>query len=199
MMRSRTGAQLSSLPLILALVLPGCADGQEAEPEAAAAAVPEAAPALDDATIAHVAVSANAIDADMGELALEKSRDARVRSFAETMIRDHRGVNEQAVALATRLGVTPADNDVSRSLVADAEAARARLARLSGAEFDRAYLEREVAYHQAVLDALDTTLIPNTTNDELRALLTTARGAVAAHLGHAEALGAELAGSAGGQ
>ena len=155
-----------------------------------------AAPALDDASIAHIAVTANTIDADMGDLALEKSQNEQVRQFAQTMIRDHRGVNEQAVALATRLGVTPADNDVSRGLSSDAQTARTRIESLSGAEFDRAYMEREVAYHAAVLDALDQTLIPNATNAELRSLLETARGAVAAHLEHARSLSASLASDA---
>ena len=179
------------------LVLGACGDGREGDATEQAAAAQEmaGAPALDDAVIAHVAVTANAIDAEMGELALEKSADARVRRFAETMVRDHRGVNEQAAALAARLGVTPTDNDVSRGLRADAEASRRSLSSLSGEAFDRAYMDREVAYHEAVLAALDDTLIPNTSNDELRSLLTTARAAVAAHLAHAETLRGELAGS----
>lgn len=178
MKRTRTRAVLSALPLLFALALSACAGGREAS----------ARPALDDAMIAHVAVTANEIDAELGELALEKSADEGVRSFAETMIRDHRGVNEQAVSLVTRLGVTPVDNDISRSLRADADAALARLSTMSGGPFDRAYMTREVAYHEGVLEALDATLIPGATNDELRALLATARGAVAAHLAHARSL-----------
>lgn len=189
MSRTPMGALLSTLPLVVGLALPACAGGQETG----------AAPTIDDPTIAHVAVTANAIDAEMGELALERSRDGRVTSFAETMIRDHRGVNDQAVALATRLGVTPTDNDISRSLRADADATHARLSTLSGASFDRAYLEREVAYHRAVLEALDGTLIPGATNGELRSLLTTARGAVAAHLAHAETLAASVGRAGAGE
>ena len=184
---------------VVLVLLPACANGQDADGAASAQATEErpadasaAAGALDDAAIAHIAVTANAIDADMGELALSRSSDARVREFASTMVRDHRGVNEQAVALATRLGVTPSDNDVSRGLAADGESAAARLRGLSGAGFDAAYMEREVTYHAAVLDALDRTLIPNATNAELRSLLETARGAVAAHLEHARALRSEL-------
>ena len=183
-----------------ALLLGACAEDADEAPEAGAepaaeAAAPAPAPALDDATIAHVAVTANEIDAAAGELALERSTNEEVRTFASTMVRDHRGVNEQAVALATRLGVTPAENDVSRGLQSDADATRARLEQLSGAEFDRAYMEREVAYHAAVLDALDTQLIPSATNGELRSLLETARAAVAAHLEHARSLSATLGGA----
>ena len=187
--------------LTAALLLPACERTEEPAETSGAEVAREQpasapAPALDDAAIAHIAVTANTIDADMGDLALERSRNEQVRAFAQTMVRDHRGVNEQAVALANRLGVTPADNDVSRSLTSDAAAARSRIEGLSGAEFDRAYMEREVAYHQAVLSALDDTLIPGAANAELRALLETARGAVAAHLEHARTLSASLAGGA---
>jgi putative membrane protein len=59
---------------------------------------------------------------------------------------------------------------------------------LSGAAFDRAYIEREIAYHQAVLDAIDKVLIPTTENAELVALLRTVRPAVAAHLERAQGI-----------
>lgn len=143
---------------------------------------------LDDAEIAHIAVTANAIDIELAELALERGRDERVREFAARMITDHTAVNEQAAALADRLGVTPRDNAVSQSLREGAEAATQTLGAAEGAGFDRAYMDREVEYHRAVLQALDETLIPNTSNGELRALLEQARGAVAAHLAHAEEL-----------
>lgn len=155
-------------------------------------AVAQDAPELNDARIAHIAVTANAIDVELGELALDRSSDEGVREFANHMIRDHTAVNEQAAALAGRLGVTPEDNAVSRSLREGAEAAKGKLLAASGDDFDRAYVEREVEYHRAVLEALDDTLIPNTANAELKALLEQARGAIAAHLAHAEELRAAV-------
>ena len=92
-----------------------------------------------------------------------------MKSFAQTMITDHGAVNRQAVALAQRLKVTPEANDVSRQLQQGADEARTGLESKSGAAFDRAYMEREVQYHQAVLDALDKTLIPGAQNPELKA------------------------------
>lgn len=150
-------------------------------------------PQLTDAEIAHIAVTANAIDVEMGQLARSRATNEEVLNFAATMIADHTAVNEKAAALAERLGVTPANNDVSRSLRTSAGDARQHLRGLNGRAFDRAYMEREVAYHQAVLEALDTTLIPGTDNHELRALLQQARAAIAAHLDHAEQLHDALA------
>jgi putative membrane protein len=137
----------------------------EAAPTTAAA--PQEAPAsLGDAEIAHVAVTANTIDVEIAGLAQDRTTNPAVLGFARMMITDHTAVNERAAALAQRLGVTPADNATSRSLQAGAE----------------------VAYHQAVLDALDGALIPQASNGELRGLLEEVRPAIAAHLQHAEAL-----------
>jgi len=174
----------------------GCSGGDEAPADTAVGAAPpslDAAPtpgspapgptgALNDAQIAHVAVTANAIDSAAGEMARRKAQSRAVKDFAATMVTDHTGVNQQAVALATRLDVSPEDNDVSRQLRAGADSATADLDGTSGAAFDRAYMDREVAFHQAVLDALDRTLIPGAQNSELRQLLQDVRPAIAAHL-----------------
>ena len=102
------------------------------------------------------------------------------------------GVNKQAVALATKLNVTPEANDVSKQLMAGADENVANLKGLSGAAFDKAYIDHEVAYHQAVLDALDKTLIPNAQNAELKDLLVKVRPAFVAHLDRAKSIQASL-------
>lgn len=170
------------------------ADG-EAERETAAAAGEAPAPAeqqpaesLSDAEIAAIVVTANSIDVANGELARERASDAKVREFAETMIRDHTGVNESAGELVGRLGVTPQPSDVSRSLESSAAETRQRLMNATGAEFDRAYIDHEVAYHRAVLDVLENLLIPNASNAELKETLVSVRPAFEAHLQHALSL-----------
>ena len=136
--------------------------------------------------------SSDLIDIDMATFAQTRTHNAAVKQFAQTMITDHSAVNAQAAALAQKLGVTPADNAVSQSLQSGAKQARASLERLRGAAFDRAYLDREVAYHQAVLDAIDKVLVPTTENAELRKLLTDVRPAIATHLEHAKQLRGQL-------
>jgi putative membrane protein len=95
-------------------------------------------------------------------------------------------VNKQAVALATKLKVTPEDNDVSRQLRSGADQNTSNLQGKSGADFDSTYIDHEVTYHQAVLDALDKTLIAGAQNAELKALLEKVRPAIAAHLDRAK-------------
>jgi len=162
--------------------------GQPASEMQAAPANAATAPELDDADIAAIVVAANTIDIRYGEIARERATNPRVKEFAETMIRDHTAVNESAVELVTRLGVKPRENDVSRSLEAQAAEMREMLQAKSGAEFDRAYIDNEVAYHRAVLQAIDETLIPNAKNAELKQMLVDVRPAVQAHLEHAQSI-----------
>src|SRR5216117_2745795 len=154
---------------------------------------PAAAPDLSDPEVAHVAVTANNIDINAAKFAQTRTHNAGVKQFAATMITDHTAVNAQAAALAGKLGVTPKDNAVSQSLQTAAADARKKLEPLHGAAFDRAYMDREIAYHQAVLDAIDKLLVPTTENAELRKLLVDVRPAIATHLEHAKHLRSQLA------
>jgi putative membrane protein len=163
-----------------------------AVPASARQTAASGSPRLNDAEIAHVAVTANAVDIEVGRVALGKAESAVVKSFAETMIRDHTGVNEQASALAAKLKVVPQGNAVSASLRDGEKGALRQLAGLKGGAFDRAYMDREVAYHQAVIDAVDGVLLPQTQNAELKALLTAVRPALVAHLTHAKQIRAGL-------
>jgi putative membrane protein len=147
---------------------------------------------VNDAQIASIVVTANQVDVDAGRLAASTSKNPEVKKFAQLMVTDHTGVNKQAVALVTKLKVTPQDNDTSQSLKAGGEKNVAELKALKGAAFDKAYVDHEVAYHQAVLDAVDKTLIPNAKNDELKALLVKVRPAFVTHLEHAKHLQASL-------
>ena len=146
------------------------------------------AQSVNDAQIASIVVTANQVDIDAGKLAKSRSTNKDVKAFAELMITDHTGVNKSATDLASKLKVTPQDNPTSQSLKAGGDKNLAHLKTLKGAAFDKAYVDHEVAYHQQVIDALDKTLIPSATNDELKALLIKVRPAFVAHLEHAKHL-----------
>ena len=147
---------------------------------------------MDDAQIASIVVTANQVDIDAGKLASAMGSNAEVKKFGEQMATDHAGVNKQAVELVTKLKVTPKDNPTSTSLKDGGAANVASLKKLSGAAFDKAYIDHEVAYHQQVLDAIDKTLIPSASNQELKALLVKVRPAFVAHLEHAKMVQSSL-------
>jgi putative membrane protein len=145
-----------------------------------------------DAQIASIVVTANQVDIDAGNLAKKQASNAEVKKFADLMVTDHTGVNKSATALVTKLKVTPEDNPTSQSLKSGGDANLKTLKGLNGAAFDKAYVDHEVTYHQAVLDAIDKTLIPGAKNEELKALLVKVRPAFVSHLEHAKHLQSSL-------
>jgi putative membrane protein len=168
---------------------------EDAAPPAAAPvepAAPAAAATPTDPQIAHIAYTAGAIDIAAAEQALKKTRNPAVKSFAETMVRDHKAVNDQALALVKKLGVTPEENPTSTVLSEQAKATLAKLDALSGAEYDRAYVANEVAYHSTVNGALRDTLIPSASTAELKTLLQAGLKLFGEHQHHAETLAADL-------
>lgn len=86
------------------------------------------------------------------------------------MITDHSAVNKAAVAVVHELKVTPENNATSDSLKKVGDENLAHLKTLTGEAFDRAHVDHEVTYHEAVIDTLDKTLIPNAKNGEFKAL-----------------------------
>jgi len=143
---------------------------------------------LSDPQIASIAVVANQIDIDFAELAKDRSSDKAVLGLARTMASDHQMVIDQAVELVTRLGVTPEDNAVSQQLQKDSENTRERLREVPKKEFDQAYVDNEVEYHQKVIAAVEGLLIPQAQNEELKALLKEVLPILQGHLEHARML-----------
>lgn len=169
----KTLTRLTSVAITCSLILAGSTFAQDN-------------PKLSDAEVASVAVTANQIDIDYAIIATKKSKNEAVLQFAKTMAIDHKAVIDQAVALVTKLNVTPQDNAVSQQLQADAEKTKSKLNALSGKAFDKAYMNNEVTYHKAVISAVEGLLIPEAENAELKELLQNVVPAFKAHLEHAQ-------------
>lgn len=178
----RTKKELTIMLKILTLTLASAA----ALAAVASAHAENAAP--NDAQIAMIAVTADNVDIEAGKIAIEKAQDKGVKEFAELMVRDHTAVNAKATALAKKLGVTPEESATSKSLKEDGDKQMAKLKALKGAEFDKAYVDNEVTYHEKVINAVTTVLIPNTKNAELKSLLESAGPIFASHLEHAQTM-----------
>lgn len=141
---------------------------------------------LSDVEIAHVAYVADNIDIRYSHLALALSDNPAIREFAQTMIRDHTAVNEQALALLAKLGVEAKDNFLSQTLLENAGKLVDEMSNLRGAAFDKRYAENELSYHQAVNDLVENSFIPNIENAEVRALFEAGLAIFKTHQGHAE-------------
>jgi putative membrane protein len=152
------------------------------------------AQAPSDPQIVGIVVAANQIDIDYAKIALAKSKNKEVREFAQQMVTDHNAVQKSVFDLGAKLKVKPADSDTQKSLKDGATKERAELKKLHGAAFDKAYVDNEVAYHQAVIDAVSKTLIPSAQNTELKQALVGAAPAFQGHLEHAKKVQGDLAG-----
>ena len=148
----------------------------------------------DDPTIVAIFDAANTADMETGALAEQQGSSREVRDFGAMLVRDHSAVRQQGRDLAAKLGVTPTPPKDDQS-ARDHAAAMARLRSLKGAEFDRAFLQHETAFHKAVIDALQGTLLPAIDNAELKALVVMVAPAFEAHMRMAQELEKKLAGA----
>ena len=162
---------------------------------AAPAPAPAPAPALDDATIVAIFDAANTADMETGALAAKRGQSKEVRDFGAMLADVHRLVRQKGRDLATKLSVTPTPPADDASARAHAQA-MATLRAASDAEFDRAFLRHEVAFHKAVIDAVTSTLLPAIDNAELRKLVEDVAPAFQAHMRAAEKMEQQLNGRA---
>ncbi|HEX6537240.1 MAG TPA: DUF4142 domain-containing protein [Gemmatimonadaceae bacterium] len=150
------------------------------------------APALDDATIVAIFDAANTADIETGKLAAKRGSTKAVRDLGAMFARDHEAVRQQGRDLAKKLGVTPTPPKDDTSAAEQAKV-MATLRAKHGADFDKAYLEHEVAFHKAVIDAVTKTLLPAIKNQELKDLVTKVAPAFQAHMLAAQHLEEQLA------
>lgn len=143
----------------------------------------QAAPkaALDDPTIVAIFDAANTWDVETGALAEKKGTTKEIRDFAAMLVHDHTMVRQQGRDLAKKLGVHPTPPE-DFALAKDHEAAMKTLREAKGAAFDRAFLQHEVNFHKAVIDAVTGTLLPAIQNQELKDLVTRVAPAFQAHM-----------------
>jgi putative membrane protein len=142
---------------------------------------------LDDPTIVAIFDAANTYDIETGQLAAKRSRNAEIREFGSMLVRDHRAVRSQGRDLAKSLGVKP--TPPKNFALANAHVAAVRKLRgLRGRAFDRAFLQHEVDFHNAVIDAVTKTLLPAIQNAQVKDLVTKVAPAFVAHRDKAQSL-----------
>lgn len=95
-------------------------------------------------------------EVELAKLALQKSQNPEVKKFAQMMVTDHSKANSELKALAAKKNVVlPTDMGSHKSTMDD-------LSKLSGAEFDKAYVEAMIEDHETDVDLFED----NTTNSD---------------------------------
>jgi putative membrane protein len=148
--------------------------------------------ALSDGQILQITHFANSGEVAQANVALSMTKDARVRAFAKMMVSDHGDADVHGAEIAKKEGIVLADSPASASLKSGGDAELADLKGRNGTDFDKAYVDAQVKEHQDVLDGIDTKLLPNAKDLELKAYLMEVRVKVAEHLAHARKLQSDL-------
>lgn len=164
--------------------------GMAMAPDTGAAAAP-APNTLSDANIVYILDNANMLDSAAGAVAATKGTNSEVRDFGKRMMRDHHSLRQQGQDLAKKLNVTPAapPNDDSKTQLDNTMKTLNGAAK--GKDFDKAYIDNEVQYHQAVLQTA-TSAMAQAQNAELKNLIQKAAPAIQAHLDMAQAIQKKL-------
>jgi putative membrane protein len=142
--------------------------------------------ALSDQQITAILLAANKAEISAGKHAQKAAKKKEVQDFAKGMVKDHSQASKDVKALATKHKIKEQGSPVKDQLEAAAKDSDRKWKDKKGAEFDKAYMDEQVTMHQTVLNSIDTELLPNAKNEELKTLLTQVRGTVSAHLDHAK-------------
>lgn len=149
---------------------------------------------LTDGQIIGIYIQVNSFDIETALLGRSQANSAEARKLAEHVASDHLGVRQGAYALAEKCKVTPALPAERNSAAVEHDAAMAKLLKLTGADFDQAYAQHEVAFHTAAIDAVKTVLLPSAKCPELQAHFKAVLPAFEHHLMMTKELAAHVGG-----
>ncbi len=205
MIQTRSIRTTHALIIGASLILSACSDrggaggdtGLAMNVDSAATAMPagtgEVGPGagLSDANIVYLLDAANRLDSAAGSIAATKGTNSEVREYGMRMARDHHDLRKQGQDLATKLGVAAAA-PAADNTQADFDRTMAMLNGAGkGRDFDRAYIDHEVAYHKTVLETA-TTAMAAAQNAELKNLIQKAAPVIQGHLDLAQSIQSKL-------
>jgi len=137
---------------------------------------------LNDAQIVSIILTASQVDVDWAKIAERKTSVADVKVYAETIIKDHQSVIDELTSLTEDLKITPEENPTSQSLIDTEKSKLEELNGKYGDNFNKAYTDNEVAFHESLVKTLEETLISTAKNNELKNLLNSALLLYKSHL-----------------
>ena len=126
---------------------------------------------LTDAQIGKMVLEEGRSGLDAGKLAQTKSKNNKIKEYAQGIIQSCNGMNQKTSELLKKVHLKADESPISNQLKIATNGQLEKLKKLSGAAFDRAYIDHEVRYHQSMMDTFDITLIPNAQNESLKSLL----------------------------
>lgn len=185
----------------VALGVLGCAKGNSStsrvEPHSAAAQPTAVAdnysdnPTFSDAQILALLDEANVADSIAAAFAMTKATNEDVKHFARDMMDDHHELRRDGQEVATKLNLVPQApqmDPVRRAARREMDTLQAAPA---GSQFNRAYMEQEIAMHQQVIQ-LTTDLRAQAQAPEVKDFIDKAHSVLLKHLGNAQTVEQKL-------
>ncbi|MGZ6479633.1 MAG: DUF4142 domain-containing protein [Bdellovibrionales bacterium] len=145
-----------------------------------------------DGQIAKVLTTINDGEIDAAKMELKNGKNPDARSFAQTMIDEHKRNLKDTKELAKKNSLDPKSSDLSKSLETDANSNNNDLKKADKAAFDQAYLKEQIKMHESALQVIDGQLLPKVENPNLRKHLEETRKEVATHLDRAKEIQSKL-------
>ncbi|UOF00926.1 DUF4142 domain-containing protein [Bdellovibrio reynosensis] len=136
--------------------------------------------------VAEILKTANDAEIDMAQAAKRRAENKEVKDFAKHMEEQHKENNKEAKKITKKADIDMKNNDTAKSLKKDAKDKLADLKKKKGADFDKAYIENQIAMHEMVLRDLNEKFIPAVQNPEFKAFLETTKSHVQEHLSKAQ-------------
>lgn len=180
------------LPLAAALA---CGGGPAPAPPRTTPAPPPAPriTRIADGNTAGILLTSHNADVAAARIATTRAQNRDVKLLARSIVTDHTSMSRRLSRLVTGISIAPREDDVTRLLRDQSVARRDTLRRLSGWQFDSAYVESEVRFQEDLLVAIDRVFLPSARNPSLKEYVTSIRPTVASHLTLAEQVRATIA------
>jgi putative membrane protein len=146
---------------------------------------------MTDANIASTLLVANDGEVEGADDAMRLAADAEVKSFAAMVHRDHKALKEAVDSVAKAANISTDEDAAATAMKNSMEQHRDSLSKLSGAAFDRAYIESQVSAHQRMIDQLNQ-MAASSQNPQLTQLIRDAMPTMQAHLDAARVIHGKL-------
>nr|WP_288810963.1 DUF4142 domain-containing protein [uncultured Sphingobacterium sp.] len=134
----------------------------------------------EDAKFVTEAANGGMAEVELGQLAQQKAQHADVKAFGEMMIKDHSKANDELTALAQAKNIT-----VPATVGAEQQKVKDDLAKKTGREFDKAYIDEMVEDHEKDVKLFEDAS-KNLKDAELKAFVDKTLPTLRTHLEHSK-------------
>ena len=137
---------------------------------------------LEDSQILNIMMTVDKGEIATSEEATKKKVSPSVDFYAKYLIQQHQKNLEELTQLAKQLGLEPKESGISNSLDTSGKNDLKAFDALQGKAFDKAFIDAMVKEHQGGLELIETKLLPDTKNPQLKVAVEHFRKMVSDHL-----------------